>query len=244
MEANSAIDGDPALLPATPEYQSLSGAAVLAFVLGLASPLALADPALLAVPAAAVCMAILAQRKIRDSAGTQTGVTVARFGLALALISATAALAHGPVRDALYRRQSAEVAQRWFTLLAEDRIDDAMALLGGQAAAGLQPPARSPGDKPLPREEALTVAREKLRSDPVVRCLNGKKTPLTVAMTPDAAPPLIDSGRATLAAEFTITGASDQPPCRVSLQFVRYSAYSVSGQPWRIERWAESATKP
>ncbi len=243
MEVNPVSDGDPIAEPAAPEYQSLSGAAVMALVLGLASPLALALPVLLVVPAAAVGMAILAHRKIRDSAGTQTGAAVARWGVALALVSATTALAHGPVRDAIYRRQLTEVAQRWFNLLAEDRIDDSLALLSGQAAANLRPPSRGPGATPPPEAEVLTIVREKMRSDPIARCLSGKKTPLVVTVN-SATESAADGGRAMMSAEFTVTGAGDAEPCHVMVQGVRMAHYVASGQPWRIERWGDTAEAP
>lgn len=243
MEVTPVTDRDSSADPGAPEYQSLSGAAVMALVLGLASPLALALPVLLVIPAAAVCLAILAQRKIRDSAGTQTGAAVARWGVALALISATAALAHGPVRDAIYRRQLTEIAQRWFNLLAEDRIDDALALLSGQATSNLRPPSRGPGETPPPEAEVLTIVREKMRTDPIARCLSGKKTPLVVTVL-SATESAIDGGRTMLSAEFTVAGAGDENSCRIMVQGVRLAHYVVNGQPWRIERWGETAAAP
>jgi len=244
MDSQPALDAEPDDDNQTPEYQSLSGAAVLALILGLASPLALAMPALLVVPAAAICVALLAQRKIRDSAGTQTGVAVARWGLALAVLFAAVALTHKPVRDTIYRRQLTQVADRWFNLLAEDRIDDSLKLLSGQATANLRPAPRGPGETAPPEAEILAIVREKLRADPVARCLIGKQAPLEVALISSEGATEMDGGRDAISGQFTITSQGDGTPCRVMVQGVRLLPYVASGQPWRIDRWAEVTDAP
>ncbi len=137
----------------------------------------------------------------------------------------------------------ADVVTQWFNLLADGRLDDADAILSGQAAASLRPPSPSPGEKPVPEEQLRSIEREKLRSDPLVRFLTSRKKPLTVEMAPAKAPPVFDEGRATLDSEFTVSGAGDKEVYRVTLRCLRYSPSIARSQPWRIERWAEALKK-
>jgi hypothetical protein len=217
------------------DYRSVSGLAVLALALGLASPAALIAPVMMVVPAAAVGAALLAERGIRTSGGALTGVALARCGLALALASVGAAVMRGPVRDELLRRQAVPAAERWFVLLADGRDEDALALLSGQGASMIYPP-REPGQPPLPEEESKTIALGNLHNDPVARCLRGKKAPLVVRLEA-AGGPLFESGRARIDADFTVSDGAEGEPCRIHVQCVR-SFYGTAEQPWRIERWS------
>ena len=235
MEVSAASDLDEADATGL-EYRSVSALAVLAFVLGLASPAALASPLLVAIPAAAVGVALLAERGVRASCGALTGVGLARCGLALALASIAAAAVRGPVRDELLRRQMAPVVERWFDVLAGGHDEEALSLLSGQAVMTLRPSVE-PGQKPVPEKEAKTIALERFRSDPVVRCLRGKKSPLTVRLDGYAAVPLFDAGRARIDADFTVSDGAGGEPCRIHVQCVR-SFYGTAEQPWLIERWS------
>jgi hypothetical protein len=235
MDASAAAEAAD-MDAATAEYRSVSGRAVLALALGLASPAALIAPVLMVVPAAAVGAALLAERGIRSSGGVLTGVALARCGLALALASVGAAAVRAPVRDALLLRQAMPAAERWFGLLAEGRDEEAFSLLSGQGAAMLYP-AAEPGQPPTPAEEAKTIALEHLRNDPVARCLRGKKAPLVVRLQQPAGPPLWEGGRARIDADFTVSDGGEGEPCRIHVQCVR-SFYGTAEQPWRIERWS------
>ena len=221
---------------ATADYRSVSGLAVLALAFGLASPAALIAPVLMVVPAAAVGAALLAERGIRTSGGVLAGVALARCGLALALASVGAAVVRGPVRDELLHRQAMPAAERWFSLLAEGRDEEAFSLLSGQGASMLYP-AREPGQPPTPAEEAKTMALEHLRNDPVARCLRGKQAPLVVRLAQPAGTPLLEGGRARIDADFTVSDGGEGEPCRIHVQCVR-SFYGTAEQPWRIERWS------
>jgi hypothetical protein len=242
MEVSAAADLDEDEADAAgSEYRSVSGLAVLAFVLGLASPAALAAPLLLAIPAAAVGAALLAERRIRISGGVLTGVGLARCGLALALASIAAAAVRGPVRDALLRRQMKPAVEEWFTLLAEGRDEQAMSLLSGQAAGMLRPSAE-PGQQPVPEEEAKTISLQRLASDPVARCLRAKKPPLTVRWESPAAAPVFDGRRATIGADFSVSDGEAGEACRIHVQCVRFLA-GAAEQPWRIERWSLASSE-
>jgi hypothetical protein len=235
MDASANIPRDAADA-VSPDYRSLSGPAVLAFVLGLASPAALISPLLLVVPAAAVGLALLAEGRIRASGGMLAGGALARCGLVLALASAAAAAIRSPVRDELMNRQITQTAREWFEALAQGKLDAAEELISAQGMAMLRP-RPEPGAKPTPDAEAKTIADEALRTHEVARCLQGKKTPLTVQLIPPVSSPVFEGARTTLGGDFTVSDATGGKPCRIRLQLVRYPAYADEGRPWRVERW-------
>jgi hypothetical protein len=224
------------------EYRSISPLAALALALGAASPAVLASPLLVIVPAAAIGTALLAERGIRRSAGGLAGAALARWGLALAAASLGAAAVRGPVRDELLRRQMEPAVERWLTLIAEDRAEEALSLVSGQGMMMMMP-AREPGRDPLPEEEARTIALEHFRGDEAIRCVRQRKPPLTVQWDAAAAVPQFDGSRVTLAGDFAVSDGSNGPPCRLHVQCVR-SFYGSGEQPWRIDRWQLRADEP
>jgi len=68
-----------------PQYRSVSPVAILALVLGLASPLALVNPTLLAIPLAGVVVAVVAMRRIDANAELLSGKGMALVALFLAV---------------------------------------------------------------------------------------------------------------------------------------------------------------
>jgi hypothetical protein len=219
-------------------YQSLSPLAALALLLGLVSPAALIAPILMIVPAAAVGAGLLALSKIRNSDGALSGAALARWGIALGLACVTAALVRGPVRDALLRRQMASAASQWLTLLAGQKIEESLQLLGGAATQSLGPPAPAPGNDPPSAEETRAIVLQNMRNDQLARRLAELGTPLRIAA--EAVPgeePTYDSGRTFLLSHFDVRSAGGDPSLRVEVRMARSEFYEADGRPWRVESW-------
>jgi hypothetical protein len=215
-------------------YSQVSPAAVMALLLGLASPLALVGPLFFFIPLAAVGVALLALGKIRRSEAALTGTTLARLAIGLALLFTSAALVRSSVRDELLKRQAAETGRRWLGLLADGRIEEARSLLTGDGAGGLLPP-RSMDQQPRPQEEQEELILEQLRSDALTRSLAGKE------VSPEGVAGLTFDGPKTIVGSAYLFGdPGADARRRVQLQLVRLKFYEQEGEPWRIDRWSTS----
>jgi hypothetical protein len=111
-----------------PTYRRLSPLAVLSAVAGLASATALVAPLLRIVPVAGVVLAIMALRGIAQRSESLTGRGLALVGLALSLIFGVGAIVKDSVEQRLHRAAAAEVAEKFLTLLAEDKLAEAFEL--------------------------------------------------------------------------------------------------------------------
>jgi hypothetical protein len=220
------------------DYQSLSPLAALALLLGLISPAALIAPLLLIVPAAAIGAGLLALAKIRHSDGALSGTALARWGIALALACAVAAMVRGPVRDALLRRQMVSAAGEWFTLLAEQRVEQAVELLGGAAMQSLGPPPPTPGSEPPSAEETQAIVLDNMRNDKLTRLLSELDTPLRIVEEPvPGESPTFDGARTFLLSHFTVRPAEGAKTLRVEVRMARSEIYEADGRPWRVQTW-------
>jgi hypothetical protein len=216
------------------KYSQVSPAAVIALLLGLASPLALVGPLFFFIPLAAVGMALLALGKIRQSEGALTGTTLARLAIGLALAFTAAALVRGSVRDGLLKRQAAETGRRWLGLLADGRIEAAKSLLSADGTRGLlPPPSPSMDEPPRAQEEQEELILERLRNDALTRSLAGKEVSL------EGVAGLTFDGPKTIAGSSYLIGEPSAGR-RVQLQLVRLKFYEQEGEPWRIDRWSTS----
>lgn len=103
--------------PEVESYRPLSGLAVVAALLGLASPLALFAPFLWVLPFGGVLTGVAALRAIGSMVPPMLGRKGALAGLALSLVFGVA----GPVDWACYRwqirREATQFAMQWFDLL-------------------------------------------------------------------------------------------------------------------------------
>ena len=221
-------------------YSQVSPAAVMALLLGLASPLALVGPLFFFIPVAAAGVALLSLGKIRQSEGALTGTTLARLAIGLALLFTAAALVRGSVRDELLKRQAAEAGRRWLGLLADGRIEEARKLLTGDGAGGLLPPP-SMGQQPRPQEEQEALVLEQLRSDSLTRSLAGKEASLE-----GVAGLTFDGPKTIVGSAYLIGEPAADARRRVQLQLVRLKFYEQDGEPWRIDRWSisDAAAEP
>lgn len=109
-------------------YRGISPMAVLALVLGLASPLAVFNHFLLILPILGTIVALLAIRRIAASEGELAGRRLALAGLALAVVCATALLTRDAVSKQVVAGQAAPWAEEWCRLVMADRHEAALEL--------------------------------------------------------------------------------------------------------------------
>ena len=100
------------------EYRALSGLAITAFVLGLASALSLTGPLLLVIPVLGIATALLALRSIERNSGQLTGRGLAVAGLALAVLFGAATPARLVSRKIWIEGRAKEFAALYFEQLA------------------------------------------------------------------------------------------------------------------------------
>lgn len=221
-------------------YSRISPAAVIALVLGLASPLAFVGPLFYLVPIAALGAAALAVGQIRRSGGTVTGQRLARLGMALGLACLAGALVRQSVRDSLLQQQASAVAIRWLNLLADGRLQEAAQLLSGDGSSMLLPPPEM-GQEPLPPEQVKELLIANLRSQVLARAVAGQDDPATVD---SADRPVFDGPRTIVAVQLTVDDAAEGGHRHARIQLVRARHYEGQGEPWRIDRWDAGQAHP
>jgi len=106
-------------------YRTLSGPAVVGFVLGLISPLAVIDPLLCAVPVAGALFSGWGLWRIKRNDCVLAGGRLAFVGLTLSVFFATAAVADRITFRALLRREARQCVTRWCDHLSHDRPREA-----------------------------------------------------------------------------------------------------------------------
>jgi hypothetical protein len=238
--AEPIVHTSPELLDEDARYSQVSPAAVLALVLGLASPLAFIGPGFYLAPAAAIGMALLALSKIRRSDGALTGQTLARIALALALGCVSAALVRESVRDSLLQRQAVDAARRWMKLLADGRNSEASAMLTKDSAGRFVPSEVIRGEKPISQQEVMELIEQGLESDLLSRAVEGQADPGELQ---GVSGPFFSGPKATLIVNFRVKDAVAGKHRPVEFNVSRSPAYELEGQPWRIESWTTDAAQ-
>ena len=150
------------------EYPPMSGKGLLGMVLGFASCLALVSPLFWFLPLIGAVVSVVALREVHVSAVPRRGATVARIGLALAVLFGSAGLSRQASHLWWVRREARQFGALWFQLLTNDQPQKAYQLL-------LRPAVRQPLDENLwEYYERLAEARsglEKFVRNPLVRAL-------------------------------------------------------------------------
>lgn len=100
-----------------PTYRRLSGMALGALILGLASPLAMVSPVLWLVPVIAIAVAIRALYQVRAEPDVYSGSGFAWIGLVLAVVFLAAAPARTVSREEWLDTRSGLFAQQWIDYL-------------------------------------------------------------------------------------------------------------------------------
>jgi hypothetical protein len=100
------------------EYQAISGLAIAALLLGIASVSALAGLVLWGVPVLGVVTSLVALLRIERAAGALAGRSAARWGLALSVFFGAVAVAHFISNERMLANRAEQVARQWFAALA------------------------------------------------------------------------------------------------------------------------------
>ncbi|MEM9352798.1 MAG: hypothetical protein AAGA92_07275 [Planctomycetota bacterium] len=229
MQPPDDADGDSA------DYRSISGAAVVALVLGLASPLNFVSPPLIVVPVAAVGCALLAYRSIAASGGGLAGRALATVGLALAAFCAAAAPTHQYTRDGRYRSQAEETAERWLTNMAAGDAEAVGGLTTLAAIRKLTP--EQPTGLPAigPSGPVVTNYARLLSGEPIAEALesvSGGETPGLRCVDAELA---FLKGRIQCLMLFDVNGPGQETPVQVSVSALRPTI--VPDAVWLIDEW-------
>jgi hypothetical protein len=215
-------------------YSQVSPAAVVALLLGLASPLAFVGPLFFVFPALAVGVAFVALGKIRRSGGGLTGETLARAAIALGLACVAGALVRTSVRDTLLERQAIAAAEEWLQLLADGRLSEAGERLTGDGAQTFIPSPASSGQQPLTAEEAEELVTTGLRSNALTKALAGQQDPATLE---GAIGPIFSGQRTMVVVNLGVEDAAEGGHRHIELHLVRTPGYVAQGRAWRVDRW-------
>ncbi len=117
------------------KYQTVSGSAVTALILGVASPICYLGSILLVVPLAAAAAAAIAFRRISASDGALIGRPAATLGLLLAIASGTSLFGFEATQKALRVGQARQRGRQWIELMLQGKQRQAYRL-----ACGADPP--------------------------------------------------------------------------------------------------------
>ena len=100
------------------EYQAISGLAIGALLLGIASASALAGQVLWGVPVLGVVTSLVALLRIERAAGALAGRRAAQWGLALSMFFGAVAVAQFISNERLLAGRAEQVSRQWFAALA------------------------------------------------------------------------------------------------------------------------------
>jgi hypothetical protein len=160
---------DPRNVDELGQYSSLSTLAVAGFLLGMLSVLAFITPSLVVIPLTAMAVALLAMAKIRSSAGSQTGVWLARAGFFLAILFAVGAVSRVALRDRLSTHFAEAAAQQWLRAVSTDKMEEALEMMTPSGLMKLQLPPAARDAPPSPFDPMVAV--DILQRDPLLRAL-------------------------------------------------------------------------
>ena len=148
-------------------YRPVSVWAILAFLVGLASPVALVDPLGLFVPAAGIALAAWAFHALDHADPRPTGRRWAVAGLVLSLFFAAAAPVRFVARRHALHQRACEFCEQWLAAIRQNRPWLAFELM---RPAGARPALDTPLDE-LSKSEGFKVGYQKFLENPVVKAL-------------------------------------------------------------------------
>lgn len=126
-------------------YRTLSVAALVGLLFGLASPLVLLRaPLLMAIPLVGIGISAIALIRIQRSSGQLMGRPAAVTGLALAVFFAAAAPSRNWFSNYLISRQAGPVARQWLSHLLAGEPEQAFALTTDAVRAATTPSGGQP----------------------------------------------------------------------------------------------------
>lgn len=149
------------------DYRPVSGAAIVALILGLLSPLAVFWSILWLLPLLGVLASAVAFRGIRRSDGVLAGRNLAIAGLVISLLIGSMVVAAEFTRKRLVVAQGTPWGVKWCELLLEGRTEEALELEQG-------PSTRRPLsslEKYYSENDSARARLAEFREDPVVKLL-------------------------------------------------------------------------
>ena len=215
----------------TIQYRALSGTAVAALLLGIASSVALASPLLWVVPVLGCAAAILALRSISRNPAQLTGRWLAIAGLSLSVLFGTAAPARLLSRNMLLENRAKEFAARWFEFLAAGDVHRAHQLRRPA-------PSRLPMDERLEglySKELLDDLDESILSRPAVKRLLALGDAADVTHVSTKVTP-VDSNQSFVMLIYRVHDRNDEEatPFQLTLALER-SISMVGNEQWQIQ---------
>jgi hypothetical protein len=150
------------------EYRSVSGAAVVALILGILSPAAFVDPVVWGIPIAGALTGAFALFRIRRNPTTLVGRKAALVGLWLSVCFAIAAPTERFYYRYCIRAEAKQYAALWFELLADGRPERAFQLT-------VDPKNRQPLDDRLDEHYRKDPKQRKMLAQMVAPAPKGEK---------------------------------------------------------------------
>jgi hypothetical protein len=147
----------------TTSYRKLSVLAIIALLLGLASPLCFGAPLLMTIPIAGTIISILALRHIAASGGTLAGNWAAVIGLVLCVGCAVAPFTRNFVLQTMRTQQADEFVREWLSEIVAGKTEHAFKLSTDSLR---RPPPPEPGSKSPPIDPYTTFLTQ-----PMVKAL-------------------------------------------------------------------------
>ncbi len=220
------------------QYRSLETLTILAFALGLLSPLVLISPLLVFVPFAAAGAGCLSLLKIRAAEGNLTGSRFAYCGVALAIIFGVATLARAQITHVFYQQQIHAVVEPWLENVCQARYGEALNLMSPPAVTKLRAQASALSEVMF-FQKRLTA--QELALDISLRLLTGmaesKKIPAVVVVHFEQMDSQVtdysDGKRADCIYEIANNRGEK---IRMAIKLVRLSNASQAPH-WRIDQW-------
>lgn len=159
-------------------YRTLSVAAVIGLILGLASPLCFGAPLLYIVPLAGIIVSVVALVRIAANSSVLTGRWAATAGLILSVAFAVAPVSREFVIRTVRVGQAKEFAQDWLTLITTGKSQEAFRLTV-DSTRGPAPPSPDPSAKPT----APVDPYDAFVSTPIVKAIVAAGADADIRMT-------------------------------------------------------------
>ena len=211
-------------------YRSLSVMALVAMVLGIASPLVFAAPLLLILPLLALTCSVLALRRIAASPDVLTGRALAQIGLLLALTCLTAVGVKGYVAKQLLARQTEPIARQWIDFVVKGNTAESYLMTFAPVTRSDQrerlASTTSSAEGETPQQKLASYAEQS-----VVKRLQTLGSGHQTSVLRNGAIEWLGKGRVRFLQEFEVRDAAGKH-MGVRLQFQRASPLGGSG--WRL----------
>jgi hypothetical protein len=225
----------------TVAYRTFSVLAIIALLLGLASPLCFVGGLLFGIPLIGIAVSVLAIRRIDTSDGVLAGRWAAVIGLALCVASLASALTRDTVGGHLRASHAEAFARDWLSLLVAGRPEDAFRL----TVEGAQPRPQMPEPGvPAPDKSPYELFLER----PVIRAIQAAGAGAAIRLDETVSSRRLNSFHVIVEQKFSIvpatSGDSTGSPVEVVLTVQRARLASEGGSRWLVSSYAPPSPSP